>query len=428
VRPGAEVETVSGRDPRQVLASSIVSMRWSLLRPALLAALAIGVMVVLGLHIVQPLPGLDVQDGYWPWPLGLMAYPVAAYLLLSRRPDNRIGHVLGLVALFSGLIFLSHWTAVTFTALSAASELLTWVGSRGQLGALAALLHLFPTGHPLGARHRRLLNGLTVGLVAATAVGVLSPMPLMLSGETNPHAVLPATATVAVDLSDLLLAAFAGSGLVALVLRRLASVLVRMQLRWFVGAACIALLFLVLEGLAEIPGSPLAVLTKPAPGGPVAEVLSSALFAAGLFWGLPAAIVVAVTRYRLYEIDRLVSRTVSYTLLVGVLLAIYAAGVLALHSLVPASGDLVVAASTLAVVTVFRPLRTRTMRFVDHRFNRASYLAEQTRAAFAKQVRESLDQDAIVGALVDVVRATLQPATSSLWFVASAEPQTGKEP
>lgn len=389
-------------------------MSWTRLRSPILAVLALAVIVVLALHIILPLPGHD--DVYWPWPLGLMAYPVAAYLVLSRRPDNRVGHVLGLVALFSGLSFLTHWTAMTYPAVSAPSELLHSVGAIGQFAAMATLLHIFPTGRPLGARHRRLLAVLVLALIATLIMGVLSPAPLHLSGDPNPFAVLPAPVTAAIRvLEQLLLAALAISGLAVLALRRRrADLLVRAQLRWFFGAALLALLVIFLLAASEVPGSPLAVLQEPLPA---FDAVVGVVLAMGIFWGLPAAIVVAVTRYRLYEIDRLLSRTISYVLVAGALVAVYTVGVLTVRSLVPASGDLAVAASTLAVAAAFGPLRARVQGSVNRRFNRAVYQAEQVTVGFARRVRESVDTDAVLSDLVQVVSATLQPVSAGIHLV-----------
>jgi hypothetical protein len=133
-------------------------------------------------------------------------------------------------------------------------------------------------------------------------------------------------------------------------------------------------------------------------------------------WALPAAITVAILRYRLYEIDRLVSRTVSYAVVIGMLVAVYAGGVFLLRSLLPVEGDLAVAASTLAVAALFNPLRRRVQKRVDRRFNRPRYDAEREVERFAGRMRTDLDLDDVTGDLLGVVTMTVQPAAATVWI------------
>ncbi|MBW3664487.1 MAG: hypothetical protein KY469_15410 [Actinobacteria bacterium] len=136
-----------------------------------------------------------------------------------------------------------------------------------------------------------------------------------------------------------------------------------------------------------------------------------------LVTGIAVAIGMAVTRHRLYDIDRLVSRTVAYTIVTGVLVVVYAGGVLGVGALVPGDrSDLLVAASTLVVAALFRPVRTRVQRFVDRRFNRARYDAARTVEAFGARLREEVDLGALRSELGTVVATTLQPAYVSVWL------------
>jgi hypothetical protein len=133
----------------------------------------------------------------------------------------------------------------------------------------------------------------------------------------------------------------------------------------------------------------------------------------------PLAIGIAVLRYRLYEIDRLISRTIAYGLLTLLLGSLFVAVILALQALVApftGSNELAVAGSTLLVAALFQPLRRRVQRVVDRRFNRSRYDAERTVAALATRLRDEVDLDAVRADLLATVDATLEPASASLWL------------
>ncbi|MGH2749691.1 MAG: hypothetical protein ACRDK3_02265 [Actinomycetota bacterium] len=123
-------------------------------------------------------------------------------------------------------------------------------------------------------------------------------------------------------------------------------------------------------------------------------------------------------RYRLYDIDRIISRTLTYGLLSTILAGAYLLGVLALQSVLPVDDDspLIVAASTLAVVAGFGPLRTRLQTLVDKRFNRSRYDADRTIAEFSGRLRSEVELNSLINDLVGVVDVTLQPSHLSLWL------------
>jgi hypothetical protein len=138
-----------------------------------------------------------------------------------------------------------------------------------------------------------------------------------------------------------------------------------------------------------------------------------------LKWFVYAAVAVAVLRYRLYEIDRLVNRTLVYGLLTVLLAGVYAAGVFLLGNLLnPADGssELAVAASTLAVAGLFQPARRRVQAMVDRRFDRARYDAARTVEGFSARLRDQVDLDTLSAELLGVVDHTVQPAAASLWL------------
>ena len=134
---------------------------------------------------------------------------------------------------------------------------------------------------------------------------------------------------------------------------------------------------------------------------------------------IPVAIGVAILRYRLFDIDRLISRTLVYGLLTALLAGIYVTGVFVAGRLLdPAQGrsGLAVAASTLAVAALFQPLRHRIQKLVDRRFNRSRYDAARTVEAFSGRLREEIDLDSLSVELLTVVDQTVQPARVSLWL------------
>jgi hypothetical protein len=138
------------------------------------------------------------------------------------------------------------------------------------------------------------------------------------------------------------------------------------------------------------------------------------------FTVFPLTVALAVLRYRLYDIDRIVSRTVSYGLLTALLVGVYAAGVVGLGGLIRSAtggggGDLVVAASTLAVAALFGPARRRIQDLVDRRFNRARYDAQQTVEAFAQRLRDEVDLDTLCADLRASANEAIQPRSASVW-------------
>src|SRR4029453_19177942 len=169
----------------------------------------------------------------------------------------------------------------------------------------------------------------------------------------------------------------------------------RQQLRW-VAAGAVAAVAGLLAGA----------------GAPQQTVISSVLYAMVLC--IPLAVAVAVLRYRLWDLDRIISRTVAYALLSLLLGLGYAAVVLGLGRLLPDSSTLAVAAATLVAVAAFSPLRRRVQELVDRRFNRRRYDAARTVDAFSVRLRDQVDLDALHGELLGVVDQTMQPTRTSL--------------
>jgi hypothetical protein len=173
----------------------------------------------------------------------------------------------------------------------------------------------------------------------------------------------------------------------------------RQQLRWFVAAVAI--------GVVPITISPLG-------GGPGAFLLA----VLGLLL-IPISVWIAITRYRLYEIDRLISRGLSWAVLSGVLLAVYGGAILLLQTVlggVIQGQTVAVAASTLLAAALFQPLRRRVQGAVDHRFNRARYDAERTSTDFADRLRDEMDVDHLRAALAITVGGAVHPDGVGVWL------------
>jgi hypothetical protein len=199
-----------------------------------------------------------------------------------------------------------------------------------------------------------------------------------------------------------------------LVRYRRAAPIERQQLKWFAAVATVA-------GIAGVVN----VATYAASGGAgpsgtlgVVEAVSSFFIYGGLAL-LPVAIGIAVLRHNLYEIDRLISRSIGWAVLTLILGITFAAVVLALQALIaPSTGsnELAIAGSTLLVAALFQPLRRRVQLVVDRRFNRSRYDAERTVAALAARLRDEVDLEAVRADILATVDAALEPRSASLWL------------
>jgi hypothetical protein len=330
-----------------------------------------------------------------------MAVPVTGFVLASRRPGNRIGWLFLVAGLGLGLGGFSSSYAVHALVADPGS----WPAGRafGWLGnwlwvipvaMLAFLFLLFPTGY-LRSRRWRPAAWFTGGAFTLAAVwGLIEATaqwahPLSSSGPGG-------LATALWWISAFLISAGLLVGAVALVVRfAKSSGEERLQLKWCAAAA----LVLVVVFVASIWVNSAAV-----------NVLQSLAFV-----GLWTAIAVAVLKYRLYDIDRVISRTLAYAIVTGLLVGVYAGLVLLATQVFRFHSTVAVAASTLAAAALFSPLRQRVQRVVDRRFNRARYDAEQTVATFAARLKDTVDLDSVRGDLAAVVDQALEPAHVSVW-------------
>jgi hypothetical protein len=349
------------------------------------------------------------------------ATPLAAMALLTgsvgllirlRRPDNRIG----MLMLLGPLLMLSGFGGYAIGAYRAEA-----VGTSDLLGGLAAawggaavvpgifltypaVVILFPSGHLPSQRWRLVMAPVVVLLIGGSLLTLVTPM----SGDTlpaNPLAIGGLSADVnaiATGVSTLALVASVLLAVAAVVVRfRHAVGVERQQLKWLVASVALAgVLF------------PFSFLTEIGPAGliDVASVAAVAL--------VPAAIGVAILRYRLYEIDRLVSRTLAWALVTGVLVTVFVMLVVGLQAALTGftqGQTLAVAASTLVALALFQPLRRRVQRVVDRRFDRARYDGERVAAAFAERLRDQVDLASVERDLSATAQRALSPASSTVW-------------
>ena len=181
----------------------------------------------------------------------------------------------------------------------------------------------------------------------------------------------------------------------------------RLQLKWIVTAAALVVTAIIPLALAPQTGLSPAVASA---------AVSALKVVFGLtLVGLYAAIAVAILKYRLYDIDRVISRTLAYAIVTGVLAGVYAGLVLLATQVFGVHTPVAVAAATLAAAALFSPVRRRVQRRVQRRFNRARYDADQTVAAFAARLKDAVDLDTICQDLARFVQTALEPAHVSVW-------------
>jgi hypothetical protein len=379
---------------------------------AALWLLALGIPLCIGvLVLVSPLPEQDA------WAIPLYSLIVATWgmtgaFLVSRRPENRVGWVLVSVGLgmgtsmiatlWAGLSLAVHEGSLPGTAL--ASVLSTVFFPSLYLVMLVPLL--FPDGRVMSRRW----GG--VALLLLAAAGMTFAGSLLLPGELecmpgvdNPLGVpaLTEVAQLLVALGGLASLLCLPAGILAAILRyRRGTPVERKQLKWFGSVLVLAF------------SAFFAATILPQPYGQWSWILAS------LCMGLiPIAIGIAILRYRLYDIDRIVSRTLSYALVTGVLALVFIGTNLALQSvlsLATGGSTLTVAASTLVVAALFQPMRRRIQAPIDRRFNRARSDAELVVARFSARTRDEVDLDQLHGSVITTIQEAVHPAGAGLWL------------
>jgi hypothetical protein len=397
-----------------------VGRRWSWVAWSMLAIFVVGCGSAVTLLVARG--GGFEQEGV-ALPLAFAGFMVVGAVIVARRPANAIGWIFSAI----GLLAATGWPAMEYAAYAyltrpgslpgaswAAWYQQLWWTPMFALLAIATPL-LFPTGRLPSARWRPVAAVAALVTVALELLFAFRPtIRLQVQDRTyavdNPIGLAwvpdPETSAVGGALFGVLTACLVAAVL-SLVLRfRRSHGVERQQLKWFTYA-----------GVLLILGGPLASYLLPSSVSDVSFGLAIAL--------VPVAAGIAILRYRLYDIDRLISRTLVYGLLTTLLAGVYVLVVLVLGQLFggigaePPSGA--VAGATLAVAALFQPARRRIQQVVDRRFNRRKYDAAKTVEAFSVRLRDEVDLDALSAELLAVVDQTMQPTTASLWLRQSAK-------
>jgi hypothetical protein len=348
-----------------------------------------------------------------------------ARLLTSRRPDHLVGWILGGVALlFVAAIVCDSYAANAQPgdpelALQVAVCLGQLIWSLWLLVAVGiALPLLFPDGRLPSRRWRWVAGAGIAGTVIGTIAFAFAPGRIESAADpdiVNPLGIAAAgdALSVAASVSSVLTGvAFLGAGASIVVRMRRSRGVERQQLKWFAYVVVMIVAGLTLATVSSSFGKGEAWVEIVGPLGWFTALIMIA-------FGIPGATAVAVLRYRLYDIDVVINRTLVYAALTLSLVALYLGAVLLLQlALGPLTedNDLAIAGSTLAVAALFRPLRARIQEQVDRRFYRRKYDAARTIERFGARLRDEVSLDSLSAELREVVTETMQPAHVSVWL------------
>jgi hypothetical protein len=368
-------------------------------RPLRVAAVALWVLLIacfLPTFVVELRGGIDLEG----LTIGMAFFALGSVgALVVLRQGNTVGWVLLADAL---CVWLSAAGVAWAEAGLPGAQIGQWLASWGWNAGLALIpifFLLYPTGSPPSPRWRWVvaISGVDGGLlVFLSAFGQVEP------GFDNPFAI-PALVDIGLDMGPHLLAGFvvvAVVSVISLVVRFVRSGgIERRQIGWLLYAAAVFVVLVTTLDIVELP-----------------ELVEGALYGMAYLL-LPIAIGVAVFRYRLFEIDRIVNRTVTYAVVVGMLAAVYLGGVAAIGALVGEQGNsLTVAAATLAAAALFNPVRRAVQGWVDRRFSRSKYDAQRVVETFSARLRDEVELEAHAGDVGTVVQGALHPSSVSLWI------------
>ena len=376
----------------------------------------VGLGLVLGLATQEPSRGpLEILL----IPLQAVSFASVGLLLRLRQPENSVGRLFVVVGVFAALyIFSFHYQAYALASRSRtlpAAEGMAWLQAWVYVPALTTCFTfvplLFPTGRLPSPRWRPVVWLNACALAGVVLADALAPGRISQTPIQNPLGLEGALyGLLELAVPFLLLPATALS-VAALILRwRRAKGDQRQQIKVFAFAGSLLPITVLSWVVTEILDL----------SGPIVGAVESVM-AGTAFLGLPVAVGVAVLRYRLYDIDVVINRTLVYGGLTLLLAGVYVAGVVGLGGAVrgltgQGTNSLVVAASTLAVAGLFRPARSRIQSFIDRRFYRAKYDATLTVESFNAKMRGEVDIDEISAELLRAVKQSLRPAHATLWL------------
>jgi hypothetical protein len=391
-----------------------VAKRWTWVAWSMLAIFLASMGGGIALMVVN---GEFQQDpaGHGSLLLAFTTFMVVGAVVVAQRPGNRVGWVFSAIGLLAATGVLAwQYAEYAYTtrggslpgAILCAWYTAWWWYPVISLASVFTLL-LFPSGRLLSPRWRPVTLLAAAAILVFTVMSALQPTLGLVGGTEirNPIGLAaipdPDAGTLGGVLAGLIVVS-TGAAALSLVLRfRRSQGVERQQLKWFTyGGALVFLGLLVADLLPDFPGS-------------------------GLLFGVAVALLpvtagIAILRYRLYDIDRLINRTLVYGLLTALLAAVYAGAVLFLGQVFGGVGgdppSWAVAGATLAVAALFQPARRRIQAIVDRRFNRRKYNTAQTIEAFSTRLRDQVDLDTLSAELLATVDQTMQPTAASLWL------------
>jgi hypothetical protein len=419
-RDGSNTVAQRGADPIRVLPRAAVWLVWAVSG----LGVALGVLTfVYGALNHQSLN--DVLNTVAFQAVWAMSFPLVGAVIATHRPGNPLGWIFLIIGLSEGLISFGYQYATyvfqTAPGTAPGGELAAWVSQSAWAPALGLALCyvplLFPDGRLPSRRWRPVAWLSAIPIVVITTLTAVVAWPWRGPALLDPNGIPQDTSAVDVIFfpAYILMLGCGLASLTALVLRfRRARGIERQQLKWLLFACAVTITIL----LVVQPGT-------------TSQWELGMLLALPFFPAVPVAAGVAILRYRLYEIDRIINRTLVYGLLTAVLGLCYAAGSL-LFVLVAGAGkeppSWLVAAATLAAAAVFRPARGRIQAVVDRRFNRRRYHAAKTIEAFSARLRDEIDLDTLSAELVAVVDQTMEPTHISCWLRPSPHSSSGTAP
>jgi hypothetical protein len=355
-----------------------------------------------------------------------IGFSTVGAVVTPRHSQNPMGWIFCAVGLlYAAVHFVAEYAIYTLLAAPGslpAGEAAAWVFSWlfvPQIGLSGLLILLFPDGRVQSIRWRWFAWLIVFATPASMVMAALSPGEIVgLDPIHNPLGIedLPNLYELVQALMLTLLLVAATSLLVRL---RRARGVEQQQIKWFAYAVVVA-----------SSGSILTYVVPVAIGAPWLELVSYVPFVVGVV-SVPISMGIAILRYRLYDIDLLINRTLVYGALTAMLVGVYVGSIVVLQGLVRVftgqESQLAIVASTLAVAALFNPLRRRIQSFIDRRFYRSKYDAAKTLEAFSAKLRDETDLDALSDDLVGVVRETMQPANVSLWLRPDTAPKQGEQ-
>ena len=352
----------------------------------------------------------------------IVTYSTVGGVVAARRPANPVGWIFLGSALSAALILASASYAEAGLEAATplpATEAAAFVSEAFALPTVALIglvMLLYPDGRPPSPRWR-LVGWVAAAAVLTGALGAFAPGPIP---ETDPPVENPLGVAGPVgelltglqDMAGILLLGSLALGAASMLVRfRRSRGEERLQLKWFALTIVFVVTFVATAGIAA----------EVAPASSGANPVEEACFYLALLGvaALPVAAATAILKYRLYDIDLVIRRTLVYGALTATLAGAYAGSVLVLQLLLSPDSDLAIAGSTLAVAALFRPARRRIQALVDRRFYRRRYDAARTLESFGGRLRDEVDLDALGSDLRAVVTETVQPAHVSLWLRSS---------